>query len=288
MVTATAQRRSAPGAMRRWTRRGIALCALAIAAQGVLAGSALADPAAPAITSITPAQGSVVGGQQVTINGSGFVGAANICSGEYQIAFGFDLVGHYAIEARSYHVVSDTQITAVVPANFGGQVDVRVHDSCGWSPISSGDAYTYEYPNSQCVSGTCRVAIDSSSPAPLSHAGVGFLDGFNTDAGVEITPEDSALVQALRPRHWRLGAAWLGAPGGGEFALAKNAGAQVSLDLTSDWEDWASREDPSNMTTPYNDLSTYYSSTTTSNSGWPPTKCRPISMYGTSRRQAEP
>ncbi len=258
MVTATAPRRIVSHVLRRWARRGIALCAFAIVAQGVFAGTAVAD-VSPVITSITPAQGSVVGGQQVTITGSGFVGPANACSGEYQIAFGFDLVNHYAIEAPSYQVLSDTQITAVVPANFGGQVDVRVHDSCGWSPASSGGVYTYDYPDSQCVSGTCSIAIDSSSPAPLSHAGVGFLDGFNTDAGVRITPEDTALVQALHPRQWRLGEAGLNAPGGGVFTLAQQSGAQVSLDLTSDWEDWAYSEDRQYWTTPYGDLSTYYS-----------------------------
>jgi hypothetical protein len=61
-------------------------------------------------------------------------------------------------------VLSGSQIKAVVPANFGGTVDVRVYNACGITPIASGDHFTYQYPASQCLSGTCSIQIGSSQP----------------------------------------------------------------------------------------------------------------------------
>jgi hypothetical protein len=156
-------------------------------------------------------------------------------------------------------VLSDSQISVTVPASFGGTVNVRVHNACGTSPIQSSDQFTYAYPSSECVSGSCSVSITSTPMGTLGHVALGFLDGFNTDGGVTITPHDQTLVDALHPRQWRLGQAGLSEPGGGVFGLARQSGAQISLDLTSDWEDWAYTNDQANWQTPYGDLSTYYS-----------------------------
>ena len=161
----------------------------------------------------------------------------------YDIWFGTDLQHGYAINPTSYQVLSDSQILVTVPANVGGPVDVRVHNACGTSPVSGGDRFAYQYPSSQCQSGTCSLDIGSSSAGALGHVALGFLDGFNTDGGVTITPGEAQLVDALHPKQWRLGQTWLTAPGGGEFGLAQQAGAQVSLDLTSDWSDWAYNND---------------------------------------------
>jgi hypothetical protein len=192
------------------------------------------------------------------INGSGFVGHRGACSGGYQIAFGTDLEHGYAISSSSFTVLSDSQISAVVPPNFGGSVDVLVHNLCGTSPVGAGDEFTYEYPASQCLAGTCTASISRFAVGPLGHVALGFLDGFDTDAGVRIAPRDAALVLALHPRQWRLGQAGLGEPGGGEFGLARSAGAQISLDLTSDWEDWAYNTERPYYAAPYGVLSTYY------------------------------
>jgi hypothetical protein len=229
----------------------------------VLAPLAMANvaeaAAAPSVSSVRPAQGSVAGGEQVTIYGSGFLGTGGGCSGSYEISFGTDLEHGYAILAPSYRVISDNQMTVTVPPSFGGTVDVRVHDSCGTSPVASGDRFTYVYPAGQCTSGTCSVSISSTPTGTLGHVAVGFLDGFNTDAGATITPQDVQLVDALHPRQWRLGQDGLNEPGGGVFGLARKAGAQITLDLTSDWEDWAYSNDRPSWQTPYGDLSTYYS-----------------------------
>lgn len=243
----------------RLIRRSMVTLALTAVTVACSADPAFAASVGPSISSITPAQGSVGGGEQVTINGSGFTGALNACARNYDIWFGTDLENGYAINPTSYQVVSDSQIDATVPANFGGPVDVRVHNTCGTSPVSSGDVFTYDYPADQCLTGSCSISISSSTTGPLGRVALGFLDGFNTDAGVSITPSDVQLVDALDPAQWRFGQAGInGEPNNGLFGLARGSGAKISLDLTSDWEDWAYNNDKNYYTSPYGDLSTYY------------------------------
>jgi hypothetical protein len=232
------------------------LAALALTLALVLGGAQVALASGPVITGVAPASGSVLGGEFVTIDGSGFQGA---CAGGYEIWFGTDLEHGYAISAPSYNVLSDTQIQAVVPASFGGPVDVRVHDACGTSPVTPSDTFTYQYPSDQCRTATCTVTIGPGVAGQLGHVALGFLDGFNTDAGVTITPSEAALVGALHPRQWRLGQAGLYESWGGEFGLARHVGAEISLDLTSDWQDWAYNSDHAFYQTPYGDLGAYYS-----------------------------
>lgn len=235
------------------TRMAAFIIALVIA-QIALTGSA---GATPTIASLSPASGPASGGQQVTITGSNFVGQGGACNGGYYVWFGTDVEHGYAIVAPSYQVVSDTQLRVTVPPNAGGVVDVRVHNACGTSAVTGSDHYAYTYPSTQCVSGTCAVTISTAIAGPLGHVGEGFLDGFNTDAGVSITATERSLVQALHPRQWRLGQAGTAEPSGGEFGLARSSGAQISLDLTSDWQDWAYTHDRPYYLTPYDDLSTY-------------------------------
>lgn len=224
-----------------------------------LTGIAYAGTGAPSISSITPASGSVVGGEQVTIHGSGFLGPADACDGNYDIWFGTDLVHGYAINAPSFRVISDSEIDVTAPANFGGAVDVEVHNTCGTSASAPDGEFTYTYPSNQCLSGACTVSVSSTPVGSLGHVALGFLDGLNTDANVPITPSDIRLIDALHPRQWRLGQVGLNEPDGGVFGVARAAGAQISLDLTSDWEDWAYDNDPRYYLTPYEDLDTYYS-----------------------------
>jgi len=245
-------------AWRRRARAARAMVALTLTA-GIWGAEAQAAAAAPTITSISPSSGSVIGGEQVTINGSGFVGRGGTCDSHYDIWFGTDLAHGYAISPPSFKVLSDSQIKAVVPANFGVPVDVRVYNACGASPITASDRFTYTYPASQCLAGTCSVAIGSSELGRLAHVGLGFLNGLNTDGGVTLTWDDGNLVKALRPRQWRLGQSGLQEAWGGEFGLARASGAQVSLDLTTDWQNWAAAGDPAYRSAPYGDLPTYYS-----------------------------
>ena len=86
-------------------------------------------PAAPAVTSISPATGDPAGGTTVTITGTGFTGATD--------------VGFGAASAANMTVDSDTQITATSPSG-SGTVDVTVTTPAGTSASSNADQFTYQ------------------------------------------------------------------------------------------------------------------------------------------------
>jgi hypothetical protein len=85
---------------------------------------------APAIVSVAPSTGSVAGGETVTIAGTDFTAAS-------AVKFG-------ATPAASFAVVSETEITAIVPpATKPGGVDVSVTTLAGTSPVVKTDRFTY-------------------------------------------------------------------------------------------------------------------------------------------------
>jgi hypothetical protein len=95
---------------------------------------------APVITSVSPNSGSIYGGNyggsthtafNVVITGSNFTGVT-------AVAFG-------STPAVSFTFNSDTQITAVAPAQAAGTVDIRVTTAPGTSAVSNADKYTYYY-----------------------------------------------------------------------------------------------------------------------------------------------
>jgi IPT/TIG domain len=85
--------------------------------------------AGAAITTISPTEGPKAGGQDLTITGTGFTGATGVRFG--------------ATRAPSYHVVSDTQITATTPAHTARALDVTVTGPGGTSPTHKLSRYTY-------------------------------------------------------------------------------------------------------------------------------------------------
>jgi IPT/TIG domain len=85
--------------------------------------------AAPQVTGISPTSGSEVGGDQVTITGSGFTDATDVQFG--------------GASATAVNVDSDTQITAASPAG-AGTVDVTVINPVGTSATGPADQYTYD------------------------------------------------------------------------------------------------------------------------------------------------
>ena len=84
------------------------------------------------VSGITPNSGAIKGGTTVTISGTGFTGAT-------QVSFG-------QVAATNINVVSDSQITATVPAQAAGTVDVTVTTPFGTSTTSPADQYTYIFP----------------------------------------------------------------------------------------------------------------------------------------------
>jgi len=83
----------------------------------------------PTITSISPSSGAISGGTIVTINGSGFTGCYEVCFG--------------ANTASSYTFVSDSQVTAVAPAESAGTV-VNLSSPV---PITANTNYVVSYHN---------------------------------------------------------------------------------------------------------------------------------------------
>jgi len=85
--------------------------------------------AAPAITSVSPSNGPIAGGNVITITGSGFTGAT-------AVGIGFR-------PATSFNVITDNSITAVVPAGTSGTFDVMVTADSQTSAQTRADFYTY-------------------------------------------------------------------------------------------------------------------------------------------------
>jgi len=85
--------------------------------------------AAPVITSVSPSNGSISGGNVITITGSGFTGAT-------AVDFGFR-------PATSFNVITDNSISAIVPAGTSGTVDISVTAASQTSANNRADFYTY-------------------------------------------------------------------------------------------------------------------------------------------------
>ncbi len=83
---------------------------------------------APTVLNVAPNSGSPAGGNSVTITGMNFQNASAVTFG--------------STAAVSFTIVSDTEITATVPAG-SGTVDVTVTTPAGTSAISPGDQYSY-------------------------------------------------------------------------------------------------------------------------------------------------
>lgn len=97
--------------------------------QGVANGSVTQ---ATAVSNLSPASGSSLGGTPVTITGSGFTGATGVTFG--------------GTPATSFTVVSATQINATAPARGAGVADVIVTTPNGVSANTAADDFTYAVP----------------------------------------------------------------------------------------------------------------------------------------------
>ncbi len=86
--------------------------------------------ATPTVTAVAPTSGPTAGGTTVTITGTGFTGAT-------QVAFG-------PVAATRFTVVSDTQITAVAPAQSPGTRFVAVTTPGGATTHVAAAQFTYQ------------------------------------------------------------------------------------------------------------------------------------------------
>jgi hypothetical protein len=84
----------------------------------------------PTITSISPTTGSPAGGTTVTITGTGFTVVTKVLFG--------------TVAATNYVVVSDTQITAVAPAETAGIQNIFVTTAEGTNAAVAADKFTFK------------------------------------------------------------------------------------------------------------------------------------------------
>jgi hypothetical protein len=122
----------------------------------------------PVITSVSPDHGPAAGGNTVTITGSGFAALT-----------GSSAVGFNGINAWSYKIISDTQLTAVVPAGTKGDKVPVVVD--GQDP-SVEIWYTYDYP---CIFSITPELGPVAGGNTIYINGVGFSDAMKVYFGSE-------------------------------------------------------------------------------------------------------
>jgi hypothetical protein len=139
----------------------------------------------PAITGVSPAQGSASGGAAVTITGTGL-------SEVTTVSFG---AGNPATKVV---VKSDTDITAYSPAHADGTVDITATSPDGTSPVVPADEYTYALtiaavtavsPSTGSPSGGTQVTIAGSALSGATQVLFGSVaaDVFSVDSDNQLT-----------------------------------------------------------------------------------------------------
>ncbi|HXZ82225.1 MAG TPA: IPT/TIG domain-containing protein [Acidimicrobiales bacterium] len=153
------------------------------------------SPVAPTVTGISPATGTIAGGDAVTITGSGFFEGATV--NFVQELNGTPVTGGSVLASPNVTVNGSTSITAVSPGVTGGSLCqgstvnycyfVTVTTSAGTSATSSNDVFSYTplVPIASSISPT-----SGTSGTVVTILGTGFLTG----AVVKFVPENNGTV----------------------------------------------------------------------------------------------
>jgi hypothetical protein len=149
------------------------------------------NPPVPDVTGVTPPIGTTAGGTTVTITGTGFVGTTKVTFG--------------AVAATSFMVISDTEITAVSPAQPASIQNVHVTTAGGTSePVVAVDPFTYVNP----VSAVTGIAPSSGAIAggtKVAITGTGFTGAtkvvFGTVPATKYTVVSDTEIIAISPAH---------------------------------------------------------------------------------------
>ena len=122
----------------------------------------------PHVSEVLPAEGPSAGGTAVTIKGSGFVAGASVTIGS---------------AAKSVHVISETEVSAITTASSPGAAEVVVSDSKGSS--SGGPSFTYLPPPH--VSAVSPAEGPSAGGTAVTIKGSGFVAGASVTIGSAAT-----------------------------------------------------------------------------------------------------
>jgi len=115
---------------------------------------------APTVTGVSLATGTTKGNNDVVITGTTFTNA--------------DAVTFGGTAALGFTVNSTTQITAVVPPESSGTVDVQVQTPAGTSATGSGDHYTYYSAPVPVVTGVTASSGATAANTVVTITGTGF------------------------------------------------------------------------------------------------------------------
>ncbi len=143
--------------------------------------------AAPTVSSLAPAGGSLAGNTTVTIDGTGFTGVTAVDFG--------------TTPAESVTYDSAGQLTVTSPPGVGGVVNVTVYSSGGVSAISASDQFTYvASPTVTALSATAGPLAGGTS---VTITGTGFLGqpivDFGGTAATNVTLVSSTQITATSP-----------------------------------------------------------------------------------------
>ncbi len=141
----------------------------------------------PAVTGVSPGAGPSVGGNTITVTGSGFTDASAVTFG--------------AVPATSFTVDSDSSITAVVPAGAVGIDDVTVTTPGGTSAVSAADQYVYHPTCTTTITGphSGNITVSSGLTCLVNASQAGSV---TVEAGAALSVTGSAVsgsVTATNP-----------------------------------------------------------------------------------------
>jgi hypothetical protein len=164
---------------------------------------------APAISKLTPAQGPVAGGTQVTLSGSGFLSGATVTFG--------------GTAATSVTVVSSTQVHAITPgasSSSGGSVGVVLTNPGGLTATSS-----FNYIPPPTITNLNPASGNVHGGTVVTFVGAGFSSGasatFGGLAATSVTFTNSTQIAATTP-------AYSNTTGGPVPAVVKNPDGQTA------------------------------------------------------------
>ncbi len=164
-----------------------AACGLGLIAAALFGSVASATAPAPAVASISPTSGPAAGGTTVVIAGGSFRTATAVHFG--------------AVNATSFVIDSNEQITAVAPAGTG-TVDVTVSNPGGTSITSPADRFTYTA-SAPTVTSISPGSGPSAGGTSVTVTGTGFTGAsavkFGATNAASFTVDSATSITAVSP-----------------------------------------------------------------------------------------
>ena len=139
----------------------------------------------PRVTTVSPASGLTVGGDNVVITGLNLAATTSVSFGDVETYF---------------EVTSNGELSAIVPAHWAGTYDVRVSTLFGTSAVNPAVRYTYAATTAPEVTGVSPSSGDVDGGATATITGKGFHGlkyvefGENPATVNEVTPTSITVI----------------------------------------------------------------------------------------------